>query len=89
MTEAAVVTVGIEGLNGTTPRVRLRRGTLAQFAHDHAAAGLRVRGISGIQYQWCSVCGALGICKNGAKVSWVDPGADAEDMVIDVMGALR
>jgi hypothetical protein len=89
MTEAVMTTVGIEGLGSGAPRARLRRGTRKQLTHDHSAAGLRVRGSSGTQYQWCSGCGALGVCKDGGDPVWIVPGADAEDMVIDVMAALR
>lgn len=89
MTESVIMTVGLVGLDGDAPVPLLQRGTREHLAHDHAAAGLRVRGSSGTQYQWCSGCGALGVCKDGGDVVWVPPGADAEDMVIDVMAALR
>ncbi len=89
MKESTLITIGIADLDSRPPRVRLRREKRGRRSHDHGTAGLRVRGLSGTQYQWCSGCGALGVYKDGGEAFWIAPGLDAEDMVIDVMAALR
>lgn len=90
MPSSLAATIAIEGVDTPTPTARVRRMTREMPAHDHAKKGIRVRGISGTQYQWCAQCGALGMCKpDGADPVWVVPGADAEDMAIDVMAAIR
>ncbi len=89
MKESTLITTGIADLDSRSPRARLRGEKCGQRPHDHAKAGLRVRGLSGTQYQWCSDCGALGVYKDGGEALWIAPGLDAEDMVIDVMAALR
>jgi hypothetical protein len=84
------MTIALEGVDTPTPRARVRVIRADAPAHDHAKTGIRVRGSSGVQYQWCAECGALGMCKpDGADPVWIVPGADAEDMAMDVMAAIR
>lgn len=82
-------TVGIDGLDTGQPTARVRRVTRDGVCCPHDRAGHRVRGQSGVQYQWCAECGALGMCGADGRVVWVPPGIDAEDMVVDVLAALR
>jgi len=84
------MTIALEGVDTSKPRARIVRLPRELPPHSHADKGIRVRGISGVQYQWCAECGALGMCKpDGADPVWVVPGADAEDMAMDVMAAIR
>jgi len=90
MQNQTAVTIALEGVDTAKPRARIVRVARKSPAHEHTEKGIRVRGSSGIQYQWCAECGALGMCKpDGADPVWVVPGADAEDMAIDVMAAIR
>lgn len=88
--QSTAMTIALEGVDTGKPKARIRKMTRKLPVHNHADKGIRVRGISGVQYQWCAECGALGMCKpDGADPVWVVPGADAEDMAIDVMAAIR
>ena len=58
----------------------------------HAVAGFRVKAASGMLFQWCAKCGALGVRKPGVHVRWIHwttPGEGAEDRMIDAVSRLR
>lgn len=59
-----------------------------RLVHNHNDSGMRVRAKSGIQYQWCAGCGALG-ASHGGETVWVMPGVHAEDSIVELVRAIR
>lgn len=58
----------------------------------HVVAGWRIKAASGLLFQWCSKCGALGVRKPGvpeAWIQWTTPNEHAEDLILEAVRRVR